>query len=236
MINRFSRTEMLLGGNAMEKLRSSHVAIFGIGGVGGHAAEALARCGVGRLALFDNDTVSLTNINRQAVATDRTVGMQKTEVMRSRIHDINPDAEVTVHNDFYLPENADKYPLGGYTYIVDAIDTVSAKLELAVRAKREDVPIISCMGTGNKLNPCLLEVSDIYKTSVCPLARVMRTELRKRGVKALKVVFSTEKALSPRATEEVTSKRSVPGSVSFVPSVAGLIIAGEVVKDITGVR
>ena len=157
---------MLLGGDAMEKLRNSHVAVFGIGGVGGHAAEALARCGVGRLTLFDNDTVSLTNINRQAVATDRTVGMQKTEVMRSRIHDINPDAEVTVHNDFYLPENADKYPLGGYTYIVDAIDTVSAKLELAVRAEREDVPIISCMGTGNKLNPCLLEVSDIYFPSL----------------------------------------------------------------------
>lgn len=235
MINRFSRTEMIFGTEAMEKLKSAHVAVFGIGGVGGHAAEAVARCGVGKITLFDNDTVSVTNINRQAVAADSTVGRYKTEVMRERILDINPRAEVTVYNTFYLPENADDFPLDEYSYIIDAIDTVSAKTELAVRADTLGIPMISSMGTGNKLDPCMLEVTDIYKTSVCPLARVMRRELKNRGVSSLKVVYSRETPITPSESEEQTSKRAVPGSVSFVPSVAGLIIAGEAVKDIAGI-
>lgn len=232
MINRLSRTEMLLGEEAMNRIKSAHVAVFGIGGVGGHAAEAVARCGVGRLTLFDSDTVSASNINRQIVALDSTVGKYKTEVMRARILDINPKAEVNVHNTFYLPENADDFPLDEYTYIIDAIDTVSAKLELAVRAYRDGIPLISSMGTGNKLDPCMLEVADIYETSVCPLARVMRRELKNRGIDSLKVVYSRETPQKPHFAEETASRRAVPGSVSFVPSVAGLIIAGEVIKDI----
>lgn len=226
---------MLLGSEKMDMLRAARVAVFGLGGVGGQAAEALARCGVGGFSLFDNDTVSLTNINRQVIATDETVGRLKNDVMKERILSINPAAEVETHNVFYLPENADMFPLSEYSYIIDAIDTVSAKLELAVRAERLGVPIISSMGTGNKLDPSQLKITDIYKTSMCHLARVMRRELKARGVETLKVVYSSEPALKPSASEEQTSKRQTPGSVSFVPPVAGLLIAGEVVRDLTGI-
>ncbi len=234
MTDRFSRTELLLGKDAMDKLKNLRIAVFGLGGVGGHAAEALARCGIEHFDLFDNDTVSITNINRQIVAVGSTLGRFKTDVMSERMRDINPSVKVVCHNVFYLPENADSFPLTKYDYIVDAIDTVSAKLELAVRAEAANVRLISSMGTGNKLDPTLLTVSDIFSTSMCPLARVMRRELKARGVKALKVVYSTEKAMSPLASDEETSKRQIPGSTSFVPSVAGLIIASEVVRDITG--
>lgn len=229
MSDRFSRTEMLLGANNMQKLKNSHVAIFGLGGVGGHVVEALARCGVGKFTLFDNDKVALSNLNRQIIATMDTIGMYKTEAMKERILSINPDAQITLHNIFYLPENADNFPLSDFDYIVDAIDTVSAKIELVVRAKTNGVPIISSMGTGNKLDPTKFEVADIYKTSVCPLARVMRRELKARGVQSLKVVYSKEDAIKP--INQSTDCRT-PGSTSFVPSVAGLIIAGEIIKDI----
>lgn len=224
---------MLLGSEGMEKLKDSKIAVFGLGGVGGHCCEALARCGVGSFDLFDNDTVSLSNINRQAVATGKTVGMFKTEVMCEKIKDINPLAKVNIHNMFYLPENAESVSLSGYDYVIDAIDTVSAKIELAVRCEKLGVPLISSMGTGNKLDPTKLVITDIYKTEMCPLARVMRRELKNRGVKSLKVVYSTEKALKPLPLcENTSSKKAVPGSTSFVPSVCGLIIASEVVRDI----
>ncbi len=228
----FSRTEMLLGSENIKKLEKAHIAIFGLGGVGGHAVEALARCGVGAFTLFDNDTICKSNLNRQIIATADTIGVKKTEAAKLRILSINPDARVITHNVFYLPENANDHPLSEYDYIVDAIDTVSAKIELIVRAKKDNIPMISSMGTGNKLNPTMLEVSDIYKTSVCPLARVMRRELKLRNISSLKVVYSKEEPLKPYTNEAATAKKQTPGSVSFVPSVAGLIIASEVVKDI----
>ena len=224
MTEQFIRTAALIGNDAMERLANSHAAVFGIGGVGGSCAEALARSGVGTITLFDSDTVEESNINRQAVAFHSTVGRSKTEVMRERILDINPSAKVIVHNVFYLPENADDYPLGIYDHVLDAVDTVAAKLEIAVRAQAAGVRLISSMGTGNKLCPELLEVADIYKTSVCPLARVMRRELKARGVRALKVVYSKEQ---PREGMGRT-----PASCSFVPPAAGLIMAAEAVKDI----
>jgi len=252
MLNQFSRTELLLGNEAMEKLSKARVAVFGIGGVGGFTVEALARSGVGTFDLFDDDKVCLTNVNRQIIATRKTVGKYKVEVMKERILDINPRAVVNAHQTFYLPENADQFDFSEYTYIVDAIDTVTAKIELVMRANQCNVPIISCMGAGNKLDPTMFEVADIYKTSVCPLAKVMRKELRARGIKKLKVVYSKEPArrpiedmsiscrnhciCPPGAERKCTDRRDIPGSVSFVPSVAGLIIAGEVIKDITGVR
>ena len=248
MLNEFSRTQLLLGEEAMDKLKNSNVAIFGIGGVGSYVAEALARCGVGSFALFDDDKVCLTNINRQLIATRKTIGRKKVEVMAERIQEINPKAKVETNACFYMPENADEYDLSVYDYIVDAIDTVTAKLELIVRANAANVPIMSSMGAGNKLDPTRFEVADIYKTSMDPLAKVMRHELKKRGIKKLKVVYSKEQPLIPQDSDEIscksncvcptgttrkcTARRAIPGSVSFVPSVAGLIIAGEVVKDI----
>ncbi len=223
----FSRTEMLLGKENIDKLKTAHVAVFGLGGVGGHVVEALARCGIGQFTLFDSDTVAESNLNRQIIATVDTIGVAKTEAMKKRILSINRDAIINTNQVFYLPENADDYPLTDYDYIIDAIDTVSAKIELSVRAEKLGIPIISSMGTGNKLDPTLFEISDIYKTSVCPLARVMRRELKLRGVKGLKVLYSTE---PPIKVSEDGSR--TPGSISFVPSVAGLIIAGEVVKDL----
>ena len=238
MLNEFSRTQLLLGEEAMEKLRNSTVAIFGIGGVGSYVAEALARCGVGSFALFDDDKVCLTNINRQIIATRKTIGRKKVEVMAERILDINPKAEVETNECFYMPDNADEYDLTKYDYIVDAVDTVTAKLELIVRANAANVPIMSSMGAGNKLDPTKFEVADIYKTSMDPLAKVMRHELKKRGIKKLKVVYSKEEPITetnyvcqPGTTRKCTERRPIPGSVSFVPSVAGLIIAGEVIKD-----
>ena len=239
MLNQFSRTELLIGSENINKLKNSTVAVFGIGGVGGFAAEALARAGIGHLVLIDNDTVSLTNINRQIVALHSTIGKYKTEVMRDRIADINPDAIVEVHNCFYLPENKSDFDFSKYDYVVDAVDTVAAKLSIIEEAKRCNVPVISSMGAGNKLNPTMFEVADISKTSVCPLAKVMRYELKKRGIKNVKVVYSKEPAIKASVLEgydESTSKRSVPGSISFVPSVAGLIVAGEVIKDISGIN
>lgn len=230
MDERFSRTALLLGDTGMERLFAARVAIFGIGGVGGHAAEAIARAGVGEIVLIDADTVSVSNINRQAVALTSTVGRPKAEVMRERILDINPDCRVRAVNRFYSSENADDFDLSEYDYIIDAIDSVTCKLLLIERASLCGTKIISSMGAGNKLDPTAFEVSDIYKTSVCPLARVMRTELRKRGIKRLKVVYSKEEPI--RAVAEDGSSRHAPGSVSFVPSTVGLILAAEVVKDI----
>ena len=233
-MNPFTRTELLLTPQGVEKLKRSAVAIFGIGGVGGFAAEALARSGVGRLDLFDHDTVSISNLNRQIIATLDTVGEPKVEVMKKRIASINPAAEVRANRCFYLPENADSIDLSQYDYIIDAVDTVSAKLELAERATRLGVPVISCMGAGNKLDPTRFEVADLSKTSVCPLARVMRLELRRRGITHLKVVYSKEEPRTPLKAEpnDAPGRRSVPGSASFVPSVAGLIAAGEVIREL----
>lgn len=235
MLEQFSRTGLLLGEEAMERIGSSRVAVFGVGGVGGFTIEALARCGIGRLDIIDNDTVAQTNLNRQIIALSSTIGKYKVDVMKDRILDINQYAEVNCFRSFYLPENADEFNFSKYDYIVDAIDTITAKIDLAVRAQKEQIPIISCMGAGNKLDPTKFEVTDIYKTSVCPLAKVMRKELKKRGVGKLKVVYSKEKAIKPLESREITNKRTVPGSISFVPSVAGLIIAGEVIKDIAGI-
>ncbi|MBQ9355643.1 MAG: tRNA threonylcarbamoyladenosine dehydratase, partial [Clostridia bacterium] len=223
---------------AMEKLENSRVAVFGIGGVGGYVCEALIRSGVGKFELIDSDKVDITNINRQIIATTKTIGMYKTDVMKERMLDINPDAEITVRNCFFLPDNANEFPFENYDYIVDAVDTVSAKIGLVIEAQKRNIPIISCMGAGNKLDGSQFKVSDIFKTKMCPLAKVMRTELKKRGVKKLKVVYSEEKPLKPIAgvlqdnENKGTVRRAVPGSVAFVPSVAGLIIAGEVVKDL----
>lgn len=233
MADWLARTEILLGKDAIEKLKNSRVIVFGVGGVGGYAVEALARSGVGKIDLVDNDTVSLTNLNRQIVATVDTIGKSKTEVCKERILSINPDCEVNCINMFYLPEESDKFNFADYDYIVDAVDTVSAKISLAENAQRYSVPSISSMGAGNKLDPTRFEVCDIYKTSVCPLARVMRTELRKRSIKSLKVVYSKEPVVKPK-TELSSDEKRVPGSCAFVPSVAGLIIAGEVIKDLTG--
>lgn len=232
MADYFSRSELLLGSEGMSRLKSAHVAVFGIGGVGGFAVEALARTGIGKLDLFDNDTVSVTNINRQIIALTDTIGKFKTEVMAQRIEKINPACITKTHNVFFMPENSAEFDFTQYDYVIDAVDTVTAKIEIICKAQESGVPVISSMGAGNKLDPTRLEVTDIYKTTVCPLARVMRSELRKRGIKKLKTVFSTEPPLTPRQSDEPCAKRVVPGSVSFVPSVAGLIIAGEVIKDI----
>lgn len=230
------RTAMMLGEGGMKRLANAHVAVFGVGGVGGHLAEALARAGVGTISLFDNDTVSLSNINRQAVAFHSTLGRPKVEVMRDRILDINPDCRVYPHETFYLPENADDYPLDGYDYIADAIDTVSAKIELAVRAARLGVPMIAAMGAGNRTDPTRFAVTDLFRTSGCPLARVMRRELKARGIKHLKVVFSDEPTFPRPADAPVPesdgSHKPIPASLPFVPSVAGLIMAREIVMEL----
>ena len=234
----FLRTQMLLGTEALEKLQKARVAVFGIGGVGGYTVEALARSGVGQLDLIDSDTVSVSNINRQILATHSTVGMPKVEAAKKRILDINPDCVVRTYQMFYLPETADQFNFTQYDYIVDAIDTVTGKLQLVQRAVEVETPIICCMGTGNKLDASAFEVADISKTTMCPLARIMRKELAKRGVKHLKVVYSKEEALTPTGWEEEAAalgKRQIPGSVAFVPGTAGLILAGEVIKDIAGV-
>lgn len=235
MPNQFTRTEMLLGREAVHKLKQCRIAVFGIGGVGGYTVEALARSGVGTLDLIDNDTVSLTNINRQIIALHSTVGMNKTEAAKKRLLDINPNIKINTYNTFFTPENSGEFNFSQYDYIVDAIDTVSGKIELAVQADKANVPIISSMGAGNKLDPTRFEVSDIYKTSVCPLARVMRRELKKRNIRKLKVVYSKEEALSPKCESDEDSgmKRQTPASIAYVPSVVGLIIAGEVINDIT---
>ena len=248
MLNEFSRTELLLGKEAMEKIESSRVAVFGIGGVGGYTVEALARSGVGCLDLIDDDKVCLTNINRQIIATRNTVGQYKVDVMKSRILEINPNAIVNIYKCFYLPETKDEFDFNEYSYVVDAVDTITAKIELVLQAKEALVPIISSMGAGNKLDPTAFEVADIYQTSICPLARVMRRELKKRNVDHLKVVYSKEQPLvpvddmanscrnhcicPPGAKHKCTDRRAIPGSISFVPSVVGLIMAGEVIKDI----
>ena len=236
MLNEFSRTELLLGGGAMEKLKKARVAVFGVGGVGGYAAEALARSGVGAIDLIDSDTVSLTNINRQIIALHSTVGMLKTDAAAARIKDINPDCKVKCHTVFYTPETENEFDFTEYDYVVDAIDTVVGKIALVMNADKCGTPIICSMGAGNKLDPTAFEVADIYKTSVCPLAKVMRYELRKRGIKHLKAVYSKEMPVVPNGTadcsEENVKKKNIPGSVAFVPSVVGLIIAGEVIKDI----
>ena len=236
MVNEFSRTELLLGRQAIEKLHNSHVAIFGIGGVGGYVAEALARSGLGQLDLIDNDTVSLTNINRQIIALHSTVGRPKVEVMKERILDINPKAEVKTFQCFYLPDTRELFDFSKYDYVVDAVDTVTAKIQLIIQAKECATPIICSMGAGNKLDPTKFEVADISQTSVCPLARVMRQECKKRGIKDVKVVYSKEKPVEPQLEkdEEIELKGNgpAPGSSAFVPSVAGLIIACEVIRDL----
>ena len=233
----FSRTELILGSEAMQKLKDAHVAVFGIGGVGGYTVETLVRSGIGAIDIIDNDTVCLSNLNRQIIATHKTLGMYKVDAAKERILDINPDIEVTAYKTFYLPETEDQFDFTKYDYIVDAIDTVSGKIALAVNAQKAGTPIISSMGAGNKINADKFEVADIYETSVCPLARVMRTELKKRGIKKLKVVYSKEKPITPLEnvqTDASAKRRQTPGSCAFVPSVAGLIIAGEIIKDITG--
>ena len=238
MREEFIRTALITGEKAVEKLNESTVAIFGIGGVGGYVAEALARAGVGKFVLVDNDRVAPSNINRQIIALHSTVGRLKTEVMKERILDINPLADVRRVDAFYLPENADAFDFSEYSYAVDAVDTVTAKIDIVLRAQTAGTPVISCMGAGNKLDPAAFRVADIFSTSVCPLARVMRSELKKRGVRALKVVYSTEKPITPVPPEGAqpdpssAHSRQTPGSISFVPSVAGLIAAGEVIKDL----
>lgn len=252
MPDQFSRTELIFGKEAMQKLAASRVAIFGIGGVGGFTAEALARSGVGTLDLIDDDRVCLTNINRQIFATRKTVGRLKIDVAKERLLDINPDMTVNTYKTFYMPETADQFDFTQYDYVVDAIDTVTGKIELVMNADRSKTPIISSMGAGNKLDPTKFQVADIYSTSVCPLARVMRYELKKRGIRKLKVVYSTEKPITPvedmaisckqhcicppGTARKCTQRNQIPGSTAFVPSVVGLIIAGEVIKDITGIR
>ncbi len=227
---------MIFGETAMTRLAASRVAVFGVGGVGGHVVEALARSGVGALDLIDNDRVAPSNINRQIVAVHSTIGMLKVEAAELRVRDIAPDCKVRTYPTFFMPETADEFDFTQYDYVVDAIDTVTGKIEIIMRAKAAGVPVISSMGAGNKVDPTAFEVADIYKTSVCPLARVMRREMKKRGVKSLKVVYSKEEALTPIAglCEDSGSRRSTPGSNAFVPSVAGLIIAGEVIKELTG--
>lgn len=225
-----SRTGLLIGSEAVEKLNNSRVAVFGVGGVGGYVCEALVRSGVGHFDLIDKDVVSVSNINRQIIATTKTVGMYKTQVMKERMLDINPDVDVRVHNCFFLPENADEFLFSEYDYVVDAVDTVTAKIELVMRAQKEGVPIISSMGAGNKLDPAAFRVADIYKTNMCPLAKVMRRELKSRGVKKLKVVYSEEKPVD--IEKVIENGKATPGSIAFVPSAAGLVLASEVVKDL----
>lgn len=249
MLNQFSRTQLLIGEAAINKLQKSRVAVFGIGGVGGYVCEALVRSGVGAFDLVDDDKVCLTNLNRQIIATRKTVGKYKVDVMKERMLDINPNVDVRIHRCFFLPENADDFPFDEYDYVVDAVDTVTAKIELILRAKAHNVPIISAMGAGNKLDPGRFKIADIYQTSVCPLARVMRRELKKRHVKNLKVVYSDEQPIRPLedmsiscrtgcicppgAQHKCTERRDIPGSTAFVPAVAGLMIAGEIVKDLS---
>ncbi|MBQ3199153.1 MAG: tRNA threonylcarbamoyladenosine dehydratase [Firmicutes bacterium] len=227
-----SRTEMLLGTPAMQKLAAARVAVFGIGGVGGHTVEALARSGIGALDLIDSDRVSLSNLNRQIIATRQTIGMLKVEAARERIMQINPEIKVTCYPVFFLPENAADFDFTAYDYVVDAVDTVTAKIALIMQARQAGTPVISCMGAGNKLDPSRFEVADIYQTTVCPLAKVMRRELKKRGVDTLKVVYSREEAQKPTATVDAETGKHPPASCAFVPAVAGLIMAGEVIKDI----
>lgn len=227
----FSRTAYVFGENSIEKLNNSRVAIFGVGGVGGYICEALCRAGVGHIDIFDRDTVSLSNINRQIIALHSTVGRPKVEVMKERILDINPECEINAYNVFYLPENADEFDLSAYNYIADAVDTVAAKLEIAERAYKLGIPVISAMGAGNKTDPTRFEVADINDTSVCPLARVMRRELKNRGIKKYKVVYSKEEPRKSGVTDPESGK-SIPGSLSFVPSAMGLIMAGEIIKEI----
>ena len=251
MLNQFSRTQLLIGAEAIKRLSESRVAVFGIGGVGGYVCEALVRSGIGHFDLIDDDKVCLTNLNRQILATRRTVGKYKAEVMAERMLEINPEADIRIHKCFFLPENADDFPFDEYDYVIDAVDTVTAKLELIMRCKSINVPVISAMGAGNKLDAGRMKIADIYETSVCPLARVMRHELRKRGVKALKVVYSDEQPVRPLedmsiscrshcicppgAQHKCTERRDIPGSTAFVPAVAGLLIAGEVVRDLISV-
>ncbi len=244
----FLRTELLIGQDAVAELHDKRVAVFGIGGVGGYVCEALVRSGIGHFDLIDSDTVAESNINRQIIATISTIGQYKVDVMKERMLSINPDVKVNVHRCFFLPENADSFPFEEYDYIVDAVDTVTAKIEIIMRAKEMNVPVISSMGAGNKLDPTKFRVADIYKTSIDPLARVMRRELKKRGVKDLKVVYSEEEPIAISAVsvdsfgkddnnsrQQEHPRRSTPGSIAFVPSVAGLVIAGEVIKDLTGI-
>jgi len=249
MLDQFSRTKLLLGPDAMEALHNKRVAVFGIGGVGGYVCEALVRSGIGAFDLIDDDKVCLTNLNRQIIATRKTIGKYKVDVMRDRMLEINPDAEIEVHKCFFLPENSDDFSFSEYDYIVDAVDTVTAKIELIMKAEQEGVPIISAMGAGNKLDAGRLKVADIYDTKICPLARVMRRELKKRNIKKLKVVYSDEQPVRPLedmsiscrtncicppgAQHKCTERRDIPGSTAFVPAVAGLLIAGEIVKDLT---
>ena len=252
MLNQFSRTQLTFGAEAMEKLAASRVIVFGIGGVGGYTVEALVRSGIGAIDLVDDDKVCLTNLNRQIFALRSTVGKYKVDVAEARIKDINPDCKVTTYKTFYMPDTSDQFDFTQYDYVVDAIDTVTGKIELIMNAKKCGTPIISSMGAGNKVNPDMLEVADIYDTSVCPLARVIRYELRKRNVDGLKVVYSKEKAIPPvedmaiscrqhcicppGTTRKCTQRRDIPGSNAFVPSTAGLIIAREIIKDITGFK
>lgn len=251
MLNQFSRTQLIYGKENMEKLSNARVAVFGVGGVGGYTVEALARSGVGTLDLIDDDKICLTNLNRQIFATRKTVGKYKVDVAAERVHDINPDCVVNCYKTFFMPDTAEQFDFSQYDYVVDAIDTVTGKIMLVEKAKESNTPIISSMGAGNKVNPAAFEVADIYETSVCPLAKVMRRELKKRGIKNLKVVYSKEKPIRPEEDLEIscrthcicplgtertcTVRRDIPGSNAFVPSVVGLIIAGEIVKDITGV-
>lgn len=238
MRNQFVRTQMLLGTEGMERLQRAHVAVFGIGGVGGYVAEALARSGIGQLTLIDNDRVSESNLNRQIIATYDTIGREKVRVMQERLLSISPETEVITKNCFYLPETAGEFDFSKYSYVVDAIDTVTAKIDLVLQAHKAGVPIISCMGTGNKLDPSKLELADIYETSVCPLAKVMRKELRARGIPKLKVVYSKEEPIKPLSEllpeeEKNTGRRAVPGSTAFVPPAAGLLIASQIIRELS---
>lgn len=249
MLNQFSRTQLLLGEDAIRRMSSARVAVFGIGGVGGYVCEALVRSGVGAFDLIDDDKVCLTNLNRQIIATRKTIGKYKVDVMKERMLEINPDADIRVHKCFFLPENEDEFDFSEYDYVVDAVDTVTAKLSLIMKAKSAGVPVISSMGAGNKLNPGRFKIADIYETSVCPLARVMRRELKKRNIKDLKVVYSDEPAVTPiedmsiscrtncvcppGAAHKCTERRAIPGSTAYVPAVAGLMLAGEIVKDLS---
>lgn len=235
MPDKFSRQELIFGKDTTYKLKNSHVAVFGIGGVGSYCVESLVRSGIGAIDLIDNDKVSITNINRQLYATTKTIGMYKTDVAKQRCLEINPDLKINVYNTFFMPDTSDNFDFSKYDYIIDAIDTVTGKIELIMKANQNNVPIISSMGTGNKINPCMIEVSDIYKTSVCPLAKVMRHELKKRNIKKLKVVYSKENPITPQKSDEITQRRQIPGSCAFVPSCAGLIITSEVIKDLTNI-
>lgn len=252
MLNQFSRTELIFGEEAIKRLQGARVAVFGIGGVGGYVCEALARSGVGAFDLIDDDVVCLTNLNRQLIATRKTVGKYKADMMADRLHEINPKIEITIHKDFFLPETADQYDFSKYDYVVDAIDTVTGKIEIIMQCKKLGIPVISCMGCGNRMDPTRLICTDIYKTTMDPLAKVMRRELRKRHVNRLKVVYSTEKPTRPlddmtnscryncicppNAKHKCTERRDIPGSTAFVPPVAGIIIASEIVRDLTGVQ